>query len=353
MLRSEIPATFRTEIEMRAEHRLRFKLRLPDGTTKADDRLKRQDERSRTATRCSTIYHDRALSSRRITAPGTDFVSNLKVEIRSWPRTVVGNTAQNGMASIVSNASGLPPRRNSIRFNTLLRRFSVSAISQHLGDMACGRRCRSKVYVVQTRPKVVQRCLLMTTDPGDLVLDITCGSGTTAFVAEQWGRRWMTCDTSRVALTLAKQRLMTAVFDYFQLAHRRRRRGQRLALQNRAARHAQEHRQQRTARAGNALRPAARGHRQNPRDRPVHGGSRPRADGEIAGGDCPARKPPRPMPADESVARSGETVRQDEWRSELLRAGIRGKGGQMIQLLPRRTSLRHALAARRRGNQAE
>ncbi len=59
----------------------------------------------------------------------------------------------------------------------------------------------------------------MTTDPGDLVLDITCGSGTTAFVAEQWGRRWMTCDTSRVALTLAKQRLMTAVFDYFQLAH--------------------------------------------------------------------------------------------------------------------------------------
>ena len=59
----------------------------------------------------------------------------------------------------------------------------------------------------------------MTTDPGDLVLDITCGSGTTAFVAEQWGRRWITCDTSRVALTLAKQRLMTAVFDYYQLAH--------------------------------------------------------------------------------------------------------------------------------------
>jgi adenine-specific DNA-methyltransferase len=59
----------------------------------------------------------------------------------------------------------------------------------------------------------------MTTDPGDLVLDTTCGSGTTAFVAEQWGRRWMTCDTSRVALTLAKQRLMTAVFSYYRLAH--------------------------------------------------------------------------------------------------------------------------------------
>ena len=59
----------------------------------------------------------------------------------------------------------------------------------------------------------------MTTDPGDLVFDPTCGSGTTAYVAEQWGRRWITCDTSRVAITLAKQRLMTALFDYYELAH--------------------------------------------------------------------------------------------------------------------------------------
>ncbi len=72
-------------------------------------------------------------------------------------------------------------------------------------------------YVVQTSPKVVQRCMLMTTDPGDLVLDPTCGSGTTAFVAEKWGRRWITIDTSRVALTLAKHRLMTSRFDYFKL----------------------------------------------------------------------------------------------------------------------------------------
>src|SRR5207247_6615347 len=76
-----------------------------------------------------------------------------------------------------------------------------------------------KIYVVQTATKVIQRCVLMTTDPGDLVMDITCGSGTTAVVAEQWGRRWVTCDTSRVALTLARQRLMTSVFDYYRLAH--------------------------------------------------------------------------------------------------------------------------------------
>jgi adenine-specific DNA-methyltransferase len=75
------------------------------------------------------------------------------------------------------------------------------------------------IYAVQTTTKAIERCLLMTTDPADLALDITCGSGTTAYVAEQWGRRWMTCDTSRVALTLAKQRLMAPVFDYYQLAH--------------------------------------------------------------------------------------------------------------------------------------
>ena len=76
----------------------------------------------------------------------------------------------------------------------------------------------NKSYVVQTSPKVIQRCMLMTTDPGDVVFDPTCGSGTTACVAEQWGRRWITCDTSRVSLTLAKQRLMTAHFDYYTLA---------------------------------------------------------------------------------------------------------------------------------------
>lgn len=76
-----------------------------------------------------------------------------------------------------------------------------------------------KLYVVQTLPKVIQRCVLMTTDPGDLVFDPTCGSGTTAYVAERWGRRWITCDTSRVAITLAKQRMMTASYDYFALRY--------------------------------------------------------------------------------------------------------------------------------------
>lgn len=89
----------------------------------------------------------------------------------------------------------------------------IGAIWQDVGGAT------GKVYVVQSAPSVLQRLILMTTDPGDLVLDPTCGSGTTAFVAEKWGRRWITCDTSRVAITLAKQRLMTASFDYYALRY--------------------------------------------------------------------------------------------------------------------------------------
>ena len=75
-----------------------------------------------------------------------------------------------------------------------------------------------KIYVVQTSPRIVERCLLMATDPGDLVLDPTCGSGTTAYVAEQLGRRWITIDTSRVALALARARIMGARHPYYLLA---------------------------------------------------------------------------------------------------------------------------------------
>ena len=78
-----------------------------------------------------------------------------------------------------------------------------------------------KRYVVETNPKVVQRCIMMTTDPGDLVLDPTCGSGTTAYVAEQWGRRWITIDTSRVSLALARARVMGARYPYYLLADSR------------------------------------------------------------------------------------------------------------------------------------
>lgn len=109
---------------------------------------------------------------------------------------------------------------NSLNYKRYFDDFPVVPYNENWDDTAiAGFSGEDKVYVVQTAMKVITRCLVMTTDPGDLVLDITCGSGTTAYVAEQWGRRWITCDTSRVAITLAKQRLMTAVFDYYELAH--------------------------------------------------------------------------------------------------------------------------------------
>lgn len=103
---------------------------------------------------------------------------------------------------------------NYIRGKVYLKDFPVSPLPDYWDDTQFG---GSRTYVVQTNEKVIQRCILMTTDPGDLVLDPTCGSGTTAFVSEQWGRRWMTIDTSRIALIIAKQRLMTAVFPYYNL----------------------------------------------------------------------------------------------------------------------------------------
>ncbi len=115
---------------------------------------------------------------------------------------------------------------------------------------------QNKSYVVQTSDKIIQRSTLMTTDPGDLVLDITCGSGTTAFVAENWGRRWITCDTSRVATALAKQRLMTADFDYFELAHPDEGVGSGFRYKTVPHITSKKHRQQRTRSTGNALRPA-------------------------------------------------------------------------------------------------
>ena len=95
--------------------------------------------------------------------------------------------------------------------------FPLIQMENSWHDTAAGY-SEEKVYVVQTSNRVIQRCLLMTTDPGDLVLDPTCGSGTTAYVAEQWGRRWITCDTSRVALALARTRLMAAKYPYYLLA---------------------------------------------------------------------------------------------------------------------------------------
>jgi adenine-specific DNA-methyltransferase len=118
----------------------------------------------------------------------------------------------------VAKASRIQSTRASIQFRSFINDFSVSITNNIWTDTITGSFNEPKVYVVQTNPEVVKRCVLMTTDPGDLVLDPTCGSGTTAYVAEQWGRRWITIDTSRVALALARARIMGARYPYYLLA---------------------------------------------------------------------------------------------------------------------------------------
>lgn len=115
----------------------------------------------------------------------------------------------------VERAERLLVGQGQIRFRKLDSDFGYTTLTNNWDDTGGA---SELIYVVQTANKVVQRCMLMTTDPGDLVLDPTCGSGTTAYVAEQWGRRWITTDTSRVALALARTRLMAARFPYYLLA---------------------------------------------------------------------------------------------------------------------------------------
>lgn len=125
-------------------------------------------------------------------------------------------TNEDGMRRLgfASRLEGTSSRLGYIRY---LSDFPVFPITNVWSDVGASFMA-DKYYVVQTVARVVQRCILMTTDPGDLVLDPTCGSGTTAYVAEQWGRRWITLDTSRVALALARQRLMSARFPFYYLA---------------------------------------------------------------------------------------------------------------------------------------
>jgi len=121
----------------------------------------------------------------------------------------------------VGRANRLLARSRDVRFRRFLDDFPVRPINNSWRDTAFTSRSEDKTYVVQTAASVIERCILMASDPGDLVLDPTCGSGTTAYVAEQWGRRWITIDTSRVALALARARVMGARYPYYLLADSR------------------------------------------------------------------------------------------------------------------------------------
>src|SRR5579862_1643520 len=255
-------------------------------------------------------------------------------------------TTESGIEALL-RAARLQRAGNTIRFRQFLADFPYTEVGSIWTNAG---RDPENYYVVQTPTNIIQRCLLMTTDPGDLVFDPTCGSGTTAFVAEQWGRRWITCDTSRVATTLAKQRLMSATFDYYKLAHPNE--GVGSGFQYKKVPHV-------TLKSIANNEPPGE---ETLYDQPLTDNSRARISGPFtveavpapnvkslddlgprsffgSAGVPPASFPPSspkpagetpPLQADASIARSGPTLRQSDWRDELLKSGIRGKAGQMI-----------------------
>ena len=312
------------------------------------------------------------------------------------PNPMFWKTTKQGLERL-ADSDRLIIEGNTLRFKRYLDDFPVGPVNNVWTDVGgIQSRTDRKIYAVQTTNKVIERCILMTTDPGDLVLDPTCGSGTTAYVAEHWGRRWITCDTSRVAVSLAKQRLMTALFDYYELAHPDEGVGsgfnyktvphitlRSIAQNSEIDRICEKHLQEleplqerlnaslgqtweeweipwdcnddwpaeareahakwwklRTARQKDIDAAIAR---QAPRetlyDQPLVDTGKKRVTGpfSVEAVPAPAVKPidhiddAEPLPADDTIARSGETLRQSDWRDELLRTGIRGKAGQFIR----------------------
>lgn len=227
----------------------------------------------------------------------------------------------------LAKAKRLQVKGQNLFYKHFANDYPVRGLDDIWEDAAMGgfHKEEAKVYVVQTPLRAIQRCVLMSTDPGDLVFDPTCGSGTTAYVAERWGRRWITCDTSRVAITLAKQRLMTALFDYYELAHESE--GVGSGFKYNTIPHI-------TLKSIANNEPPAE---EALYDQPFVDNSKARVTGPFTVEAVPAQAVKQideieeQQVSDESVARSGETLRQAEWRDELLRTGIRGKGGQYIK----------------------
>lgn len=234
---------------------------------------------------------------------------------------------------------------NTLAFKRYLTDFPVVAIHNMWNDTIESTFVAQKIYSVQTATKLLARCILMATDPGDIVLDPTCGSGTTAFVAEQWGRRWITTDTSRVAISLAKQRLTTTSFDYYEMAKPEL--GVSGGFEYETVPHVTlksiannpEIKEGMTqAQIDAAI--AKYAPQEVLYDKPKVDKKRVRVTGPFT-----VEAVPSPVVApleedaanegvgDKSIARSGETLRQSEWRDELMRTGARGEGGMTMEFV--------------------
>ena len=285
------------------------------------------------------------LTSSRPAGPGD--VTKFEYQGRIFsPRTGTFKTNLKGLKRLADAGRLHVTSGATLNYRRYKSDFPIARIGNLWNDISGAVQSRSdpKVFAVQTSTQVVERCLLMATDPGDLVFDPTCGSGTTAYVAEQWGRRWITCDTSRVAITLAKQRLLTGNFAFYELAHPDEGVGSGFkyatmphvtlgSIANNADIAPNLTREELDAAiARNAPREVLF-------DQPRVDPGKKRVTGpfSVEAVPAPAVLPidvaaePAMRPADLTVSRYGETHRQKYWRDELLNTGIRGKDGHFIR----------------------
>ncbi len=238
---------------------------------------------------------------------------------KSW------KTTKQGMEILIAKKR-IMQLGSKLYFINYFNDYPVSLLTNHWNDTSGGF-SEAKRYVVETNPKVIARCINMCSDPGDLIFDPTCGSGTTAFASENLGRRWITCDTSRVALTLAKQRLLKSNYNFYELAY---------PIEG----------------VGSGFLYSKVPHvtlgdlaNNNPTgeevlyDHPLVNTKKCRVTGPFTVEAVPAPiaksfeefEKDDDLSADNSVSRTGETLRQDEWRNELQRTGVRAKGGKLIE----------------------
>lgn len=287
----------------------------------------------------------RILRHDNLASQGTGSKTSISFEFKSRkfspPANAHWKTTAEGLKRL-NYADRLMILGNTLEYKRYLADFPVEPIDNVWEDTSLSGFGEKKLYVVQTNTKVIERCLLMTTDPDDLVLDPTCGSGTTADVAEQWGRRWITCDTSRVAIALAKQRFMTALFDYYELAHLeegissgfRYKTVPHITLKSIAYNPEVKEGMSRKE-IDRAI--AKYADQETLYDQPFIDKSKVRVTGPftVEAVPSPVVKPlvevESSQEPDASLARSGETLRQREWREELFRTGIITTQGQRIK----------------------
>ena len=276
-------------------------------------KLTTEEKKNREYPEGATLFRTAALTSQ---SGGENSSYEVRFEGKTYrpAANTYWKTNEEGMANLIAQnrVIGVGATLSYKRFAT---DFPARRLTNWWDDTIQSTFATENIYVVQTYTKVIQRCMLMATDPGDLVLDITCGSGTTAYVAEQWGRRWITCDTSRVAITLAKQRLMTATFDYYKLAHEEQGVGSGFVYKT------VPHITLKSI-ANNEIVPEEILY-----DQPEIDKTKIRVTGPFTVEALPA---PVVKPLDDILQDDDVSAKQTDWRDQLLATGILGRGGARL-----------------------